>query len=156
MKKYLFGILLSIVLLQVAKAENFDSWSLSCKTSPCIISQMLLVKKEETTGVVGGLTLTLLPKNQVLLTVRMSDKANTKQGLGIKIDKNKDIRVNIGECTKTACETNIMVDKQLLAEMNTGSILGVFFFNKDTGKQISLPFSLKGFNNAFIALQNKS
>lgn len=155
MKKYLLGILLSIALLQIVKAENFDSWSLSCKTSQCIISQMLLVKKEEVSGVVGGLTVTLLPKNQVLLTVRISYKANVKQGLGIKVDQNKNIRVNIGQCTNTACETNIMVDKQLLTEMNSGNILGVFFFNKDTGKQISLPFSLKGFSSAFQALKNK-
>ena len=139
-----------------AKAEDFSYWSLNCDTIQCSISQMLIVKNSDKMGVVGGLTLSSLPNKQTLLTIRTSSVTDIKRGLAIKVDNHQDIKLPVAQCISAACETHVILDKKLLNEMKVGKVLGVFFFNKKTNKQVSLPFSLKGFSPAYLALQKSN
>ncbi|MBL4830328.1 MAG: invasion associated locus B family protein [Aliivibrio sp.] len=152
-------LLVTLPSLQAAspaqvQPASYGSWSYDCTKKPCFISQILMVKKGEQASIAGGLSLLNLPKQQTLLTVRVSALAAQKQGLGIKIDNNKDIRVAIEKCNKTHCEINILADKKLLSEMENGRIIGIFYINKNSQKQVSLPFSLQGFPDAFQQLKS--
>jgi invasion protein IalB len=138
-----------------AQSANYGSWSYECAKKPCFISQLLMVKKGEEARIAGGLSLLNLPKKQTLLSIRVSSLAAQKQGLGIKIDNNKDIRVAIEKCSQSHCEINILADNTLLSEMKSGKILGVFYINKKSQKQVSLPFSLQGFPEAYQQLKSE-
>ena len=137
------------------QATNYGSWSYECAKKPCFISQLLMVTAGEEAHIAGGLSLLNLPKKQTLLSVRVSALADQSQGLGIKIDGHKDIRVAIEACSQSHCEVNVLADNTLISEMKSGKILGVFYINKKSQKQVSLPFSLHGFPEAFLRLKNE-
>lgn len=140
---------------QLPKESTFGSWSLECKNQRCFLSQMLMIKAGEKIGVAGGLSVAMTDQKRTILTLRFSKDARLKSGLGIKVDGNKALRAKIIGCDKKVCETNLMMDKTLISEMEAGKTMQVVFINDKTNKQVTLPFSLNGFKPAIDELRKQ-
>lgn len=138
------------------RKDTFGSWSHECKNAHCFISQVLVARKNKKIGVIGGVSVAIASKQQAVLTLRFNKNAKKEAGLGLKIDNNKAIRTKILNCDAKVCETNIVMDTQMIEELTSGKRLQVVFINNSTGKQTTLPFSLQGFAKAYGKLTHSN
>ena len=134
-----------------SKNSVSERWSYQCKDKHCFISQVLIARNNEKAGVVGAINIALSAQKQPILTLRFSSTAKKEFGLGIKIDEGKPVRVSIQQCDTKVCETNIVVDDTMLAELKKGKRFMVAFMNAEKD-QTTLPFSLNGFTQAYEKL----
>ncbi|APD88984.1 hypothetical protein BM523_03690 [Alteromonas mediterranea] len=152
---YTLSLFVSVSCNSVSAAEVFESWSYECKANSCFISQLLLSNKGPTTGVVAGMSVAIASKQRTILTLRFTNDAEKSAGVGLKIDNERAIHTKILACDSKVCETNIMMDEKLISEMLEGQIAQVAFMSQTTKKQITLPFSLKGYAPAFRRLNER-
>ncbi|MBQ4831332.1 invasion associated locus B family protein [Alteromonas sp. MMG017] len=136
-----------------SKSSVSERWSYQCKDNHCFINQVLIARNNEKAGVVGAINIALSAQKQPILTLRFSSTAKKEFGLGIKIDDGKPVRVSIQQCDTKVCESNIVVDDTMLAELNNGKRFMVAFMNAEK-EQNTLPFSLNGFTQAYEKLLN--
>lgn len=152
---YILSLFASVSCSSVLAADVFDSWSYECKANSCFASQLLLSKKGAKAGVVAGMSVALASKQRTILTLRFTNDAKKSAGVGLKIDSEKAIRTKILACDSKICETNIVMDEKLISEMLEGQVAQVAFISQTTNKQITLPFSLKGFAPTFRRLRER-
>ncbi|WOI38556.1 invasion associated locus B family protein [Alteromonas sp. CI.11.F.A3] len=134
-----------------SKSSVSERWSYQCKDNHCFINQVLIARNNEKAGVVGAINIALSAQKQPILTLRFSSTAKKEFGLGIKIDEGKPVRISIQQCDTKVCESNIVVDDTMLAELNNGKRFMVAFMNAEK-EQTTLPFSLDGFSQAYEKL----
>lgn len=157
MKKLL--VILSLLSLPVfafsLKTTQFQSWSLICgEKGNCSLSQ-LITKDKAATQILMGVNINYSVSNLFpVLMLRLPAKVNQASGVGIRIDNNKSIQVPITQCTEKACQSVIKIDDTLLNELKSGKA-GMVAFALKSKKQLTLPISLEGFSEAFLALESK-
>ena len=137
-----------------ATSEKLGEWTLSCKSSLCYIHQSLVADNGKKAGIVASINVALMPKNMDVLSVRLGSNALKEAGIGIKIDNNKDIKAKILECNAQLCQTNIAIDEQMQKELTNGTLMQLVYLDKNSKKQITLPFGLKNYSKAYQALKN--
>lgn len=131
------------------------SWSYECSERLCFISQMLMAKQNDKVGIAGGVNIAIASKQRPVMTLRFNKNAHIPAGIGIKIDNNPAIRTKILNCDAKVCETNLIMDAKMLEEMQRGRGLQLVFLNNISGKQVTLPFSLNGFAEAYGKLSQQ-
>lgn len=156
--KYLLivtGLLLSQYALAI-ETEKFQSWSMICgEKGNCSLSQLVTKDKEAKKIILGINVNYAMSKEFPVLMLRFPPQINKDSGIGIKIDDNAAIQLPISECNAKACQSVIKMDDVLMREMKNGKFGQVAFALKNN-KQLTLPISLNGFNEAFIALNKKN
>lgn len=130
----------------------YGAWSYECREARCFVSQSLLAKNGTKVGVVAGISIAKANRHGLIMTIRFSKLAELKAGIGLKVDDNKPIKTKILKCDAKVCETNVIMDSQLIQEMQQGKVLQVAYFNKKTRNQTTLPFSLAGLKGAIAKL----
>ncbi|QTH63291.1 invasion associated locus B family protein [Psychrosphaera ytuae] len=131
------------------------SWSYECNKNMCFISQMIMAKQKGKIGIAGGVNIAIASKQRPIMTLRFNKDAHVPAGIGIKVDANPAIRTKILNCDAKVCETNLIMDAKMLDEMQNGHGLQVVFLNNISGKQVTLPFSLSGFSEAYGKLSQQ-
>jgi len=132
--------------------SGFGNWQLICDKKPCFINQSLIASNGKMSGIVGSLNVTRIQNDRTMLTIKLSKNALQSAGIGIKVDNNKDTRVKILGCDAKVCQTNVLVDDQLQSEFENGRALRIVYFDNNTKKQVTLPFTLNGYSEAFKAM----
>ena len=151
------ALLLGLLLLPCvanANTQKFGEWTLNCKSSLCYIHQSLVADNGQKAGIIASINVAAMPKNMDVLSVRLGSNALKEAGIGIKIDGNKDIKAKILECNQQLCQTNIAIDEQMQSELMAGSLMQLVYLDKNSKKQITLPFGLKNYSKAYQALKN--
>ncbi|AEF02080.1 invasion associated locus B family protein [Alteromonas naphthalenivorans] len=138
-----------------SKSSVSERWSYQCKNKHCFISQVLISRNKEKAGIVGAINIAISSQKLPIVTLRFSNTAAKEYGLGIKIDESKPIRVSIQQCDTKVCETNMVADDTMLAELKNGKRFMVAFMNTEK-EQTTLPFSLSGFTQAYEKLLTHS
>lgn len=146
---------------RVVKEQRFASWGYSCavagngkgaEVERCMISQMVATNPRER-KVVLGLTVDFEDSRTVpTLRARFSADAKREAGIGIKIDEKPEMRLAIGDCNTQRCESLGRMSTPVLKAWSSGKI-GKFAFLRQSGKQVLLPISLDGFDQALAALR---
>ena len=141
--------------------KTFSSWGLSCATaqSPegkqverCMISQMV-TNAPKTGKVLLGVTVDYADSNATpTMRFRFAPGAKQKAGVGIKIDNGPEMRLAINSCNEQRCEAVGRLPADVLKLWRNGKLAQLAFIEQG-GKQLLLPISLEGFNEALSALR---
>ncbi|MES2262369.1 MAG: invasion associated locus B family protein [Pseudomonadota bacterium] len=145
---------------RVTRETQFASWGLSCavaqdaKGKPaerCMISQLVSTNPKQG-KVVLGITVDYAdnPKTPTM-RARFSAAAERRAGIGIKIDARPDMRLPISDCNAQRCEAVGRLAPDVLAAWRGGKLAQLAFIGQG-GKQVLLPISLAGFDQALAAL----
>jgi len=86
-------------------------------------------------------------KKQKKVIARVGARWAILSGVVVKVDKNKPHMLKYVYCDKFGCTAQAKVDKKLMAEMKKGK--RIFVAGKNGQKTLGLPFTLKGFGEAF-------
>lgn len=141
--------------------ERFGAWGFSCAVAAngkgdlaerCMVSQIVAANPRKR-QVVLGLTVDFADSPDVpTLRARFSSRAEPRAGIGIKIDRQPDMRLPISGCDERRCEAVGRLAPPVLKLWKKGK-LAQFAYLQRGGKQVVLPISLDGFDEALAALR---
>lgn len=132
----------------------FGSWSVSCGTQNCAMTQMV-AKDAAGKEVMLGVSINFAFKSDFgIMIVRLPKIADKEAGLGIKVDENKAIRLPISSCSDIACQTIIKIDQALIDEFSSGKV-AKYAYALNNKKQMILPISLDQFAAAYDELHTR-
>lgn len=148
---------------KVTKEMRFSAWGLSCAVAQndrgsaeerCMISQVIATDPQRK-KVVLGITVDYLdsPKTPTV-HFRFAAGANTKAGIGLKIDDRPEMRLVINNCNEQRCESVGRLSPDVLKVWRKGKNAQFAFLAKN-GEQVILPVSLAGFDAALAALDKQ-
>lgn len=140
-------------------AETFGSWSLICpekidKKTPCQISQIVANDPEGRKVLLGVSVYFAGSPKRPMIDFRLSSIASQTAGIGLKIDNGDEFRLPINECNNQICIATGFLDETMLTRFNKGALCQLAYLLPDR-KQMTVPVSLKGFEEAFSKLKLK-
>lgn len=150
------------------KVETFRDWRMECpadnkKSANCVIFQQLVAEKDGKQGFVFLASVLVAPidkdgKKAPILRLATPTGVFLPPGIGMMVDKEeKEMRAPFLFCGPQRCFAEKVIDDALMKKLSAGSALKAGF-RPAVGemKPIMLDVSLKGFGEAFAALQKKA
>ncbi len=137
--------------------QAFQDWMVKCEggegvTERCFAFQNIVVteSRQQLLVLAAGY---LGPKGEpwVILTVPLG--VLLQSGLALKVDEGERFDTVFKICTAKGCEAGIPLDDDLLRLMKAGLVARIAFLDAITGRQITVPVSLKGFSASFQTLK---
>ncbi len=137
--------------------QAFQDWTVKCEggdggTERCVAFQNIVVtqSRQQLLTVAAGY---LGPKGEpwVILTVPLG--VLLQSGVALKVDEGPRFDAVFKICTAKGCEAGISPEDDVLWLMESGLVARIAFLDGITGRQITVPVSLKGFSAAFQALK---
>lgn len=148
---------------RLTREEKFSAWGLSCSTARdaagkeaerCMVSQLVGVDPKHP-RVVLGVTVDYLNSATVpTMRLRFAAGAQSKAGIGIRIDNSAEMRLPISNCDARRCEAVGQLTPEVLKVWRNGKLAQLAFIGAD-GQQVLLPIPLKGFDQALTALSRQ-
>ncbi|MCP4328133.1 MAG: invasion associated locus B family protein [Alphaproteobacteria bacterium] len=134
---------------------TFDDWAKACEEIPqggrkCFVFQN--VTTQDGTRPIVTLTVLKVPEAArpiLLLTVPLG--VFLPQGLGMSIDGNEPLRIPLQICSPNGCQSQFEFPDKLLGAFKAGNNGTVKMFDPG-GKEVNVPFSLKGFTKALASI----
>jgi len=149
---------------QQTRNERYGNWAMSCALAAtdegkaverCMVSQIVVADPRKR-QVVLGLTVDFLDSARVpTLRARFSPEAEVRAGIGLKVDAQPDMRLPITSCDSRRCEAVGRLSAPVLDRLRSGRLAQFAYLHKG-GKQIVLPLSLSGFDDALAALRKQA
>ena len=130
---------------QPASDPNSD-WALRCFAEKACIVQTGL--RDEKGAAVAILALTRNPEKGLVGELRTPTGLLIPSGVRIRVDS-LQFRPSLITCLPQACLSSFDVTSDVLRAMRKGESFDVLYTEALTGKDITLPFSLKGFSARF-------
>lgn len=130
---------------QSAADPNSD-WALRCFAEQACIVQTGL--RDEKGAAVAILAITRNPEKGLVGELRTPTGLLIPSGVKIGVDS-LQFRPSLITCLPQACLSSFDVTNDVLRAMRKGDTFNVVYTEALTGKEISLPFSLKGFSARF-------
>ncbi len=137
--------------------QVFQDWMIKCEggegaTERCVAYQNIVVtqsRQQLLTIAVGYLG----PQGEpwVILTVPLG--VLLQAGVALKVDEGERFDATFKICTAKGCEAGIPPEDDVLWLMKAGLVARIAFLDGVTGRQITVPVSLKGFSAAFRTLK---
>ena len=137
--------------------QVFQDWTIKCEgeegaAERCVAFQNIVVtqsRQQLLTVAVGYLG----PKGEpwVILTVPLG--VLLQSGVALKVDEGPRFDAPFKICTAKGCEAGIPPEDDVLWLMKAGLVARIAFLDGITGRQITVPVSLKGFSAAFRTLK---
>ncbi len=137
--------------------QVFQDWMVKCEAAEgvperCVAFQNIVVtqsRQQLLTVAVGYLG----PKGEpwVVLTVPLG--VLLQSGVALKVDEGPRFDAAFKICTAKGCEAGISPEDDVLWLLETGLVARIAFLDGITGRQITVPVSLKGFSAAFQTLK---
>ena len=140
-------------------SETYGSWSLICPQTtnddtPCQISQVVSSDPKGKKTILGISVYYFGSTDKSAITFRLSPIAVREVGIGLKIDNGDEFRLPINECNKQVCIATGSMDKEMLTKFFNGTFCQLAFILPNR-KQMTVPISLNGFEDAFKNLKTK-
>ena len=137
--------------------QVFQDWMIKCEggedvTERCVAFQNIVVtqsRQQVLTVAVGYLG----PQGEpwVILTVPLG--VLLQSGVALKVDDGERFDALFKICTAKGCEAGIPPEDDVLWLLKAGLVARIAFLDGITGRQITVPVSLKGFSAAFQTLK---
>lgn len=138
--------------------EVFDDWSVRCAESPqnvaaggCVIVQSVI--NNETQKPVMQIAIGFLPESRepaAVITLPLG--VRLIPGVLIQIDESEPAKLPFERCLPEGCKVQFRLAEEKVAAFKAG-VGGKIAFQNGAGRNITLPFSLKGFTKALAAIQ---
>jgi invasion protein IalB len=138
--------------------QVFQDWRVRCAEDPqnvaaggCFIFQSVI--HNESKQPVMQIAVGLLANDQTpAAVVTLPLGVRVAPGVLLQIDENEAIRVPFERCLPDGCKVQFRLDEKQMAVFKAG-VGGKLAFQDGQGRNVTLPFSLKGFTAAFAAIQ---
>ena len=154
----LIGITASSALAAGKDGETFQDWRVRCAEDPqnlaaggCFIFQSVV--NNETQQPVMQIAIGYLPEGQapaVVITLPLG--VRVAPGVLLQIDENEAIKLPFERCLPEGCKVQFRLDETNVAAFKAG-VAGKIAFQNGGGRNMTLPFSLKGFTAALASIQ---
>lgn len=138
--------------------ETFQDWRVRCAEDPqnvaaggCFIFQSVI--NNETQQPVMQIAIGFLPDNEapaVVITLPLG--VRVAPGVLLQIDENEAIKLPFERCLPEGCKVQFRLDEKNIAAFKAG-VNGKIAFQNGGGRNMTLPFSLKGFTKALASIQ---
>lgn len=136
----------------------FEDWRVRCAEDPqnlaaggCFIFQSVV--NNETQQPVMQFVVGLLASDQTpAAVITLPLGIRVAPGVLMQIDQNEAVRLPFERCMPDGCKVQFRIDDKQMAALK-GGVEGKLAFQDGQGRNVTLPFSLKGFTAAFASLQ---
>lgn len=133
----------------------FGSWRLSCPkqdVKSCFIWHSVLADPSNKRTVVLGLSVRFNQSPTVPeLQIRLTPHADSRAGVGLKIDNHPEYKLVMSTCDARVCEANGRVQGTVRDQMVSGKLGQLAYM--ESGKQQTVIVALNGFGAALQALE---
>ncbi|MGF1608818.1 MAG: invasion associated locus B family protein [Kiloniellales bacterium] len=136
----------------------FQDWRVRCADDAhnlaaggCFIFQSV-VNNETQQPVMQLVVGRLAEDNQPAAVITLPLGIRVAPGVLMQIDQNEAVRLPFERCLPDGCKVQFRIDENQMAAFKSG-VGGKLAFQDAQGRNITLPFSLKGFTAAFASLQ---
>jgi invasion protein IalB len=142
-----------------AAEKRFDDWEMQCADRPpegapkCIITQNV-VSSESNLGVLSIAVYFRPGANTPSLAFNLAPQAIQNAGMVFQIDTKPALEMPIQSCNEKFCSVRATLRDQVLT-MLRGGTRGIVGFKIPPDQRIAAQISLKGFSNAFKALEQR-
>jgi invasion protein IalB len=149
------------------QSERFDDWYYRCVTpeagkgqaSPkpqCEVVQIAQAKQGQET--VNVLTISVSEtvrenKKAAVITILAPQNVHLPSGLGLSIDQQNKLSLHYRNCNNAGCWIQHTLDNKTLETLKSGEA-GFASIHPINGQNLNIKFSLKGFKEAYKALQS--
>jgi invasion protein IalB len=140
------------------ETKRFDDWELQCKDRPpegfpkCIITQDV-VDEQSKLGVLSAIY--FRPgANTPSLGFNLPQQALKESGLVLQIDTKPALELPIQDCNPSICFVRAALRDQILNMLRSGNRV-IVGFKVPPSQQVAAQLSLKGFGNAYKALEQR-
>lgn len=138
-------------------ASTYGDWVLGCQqvagatARRCEISQAIQVQGA---GRIAQLVLGRIdPKSPLTLTIMLPSNVSLTQGVRVSIDdKDQPVELLWRRCLPIGCFANLEIKDDVIKRYRAQADQGRFQFRDGVGQEITLPFSFRGFAQAFDAM----
>jgi invasion protein IalB len=143
----------------VAAEKRFDDWEMQCADHPpegapkCIITQNV-VSSDTNLGVLSVAVYFRPGVDTPSLGFNLAPQAVQAAGMVLQIDTKPALELPIQACNEKFCLVRATLRDQVLA-MLRGGTRGVVGFKIPPDQRVAAQISLKGFSNAFKALEQR-
>lgn len=137
--------------------QVFQDWEVRCEggegeVERCVAFQNIVVtqSRQQLLVLAAGY---LGPTGEpwIILTVPLG--VLLQSGVALKVDEGQRFDAKFKICTAKGCEAGLPLDDDALWLMKAGLVARIAFLDGITGRQITVPVSLKGFSAAFQTLK---
>ena len=154
----LIGLAASAAWAAGKDGEVFQDWRVRCAEDPpnvaaggCFIFQSVV--SNETKQPVMQIAIGFLPEGDapaVVITLPLGIRV--APGVLLQIDENEAVKLPFERCLPEGCKVQFRLDQQNMAAFKAG-VAGKLAFQNGAGRNVTLPFSLKGFTAAIASIQ---
>jgi invasion protein IalB len=142
---------------QTAVKKSFGEWQYTCpagKDAKCALVQQRAIKDKNTgeLGTVLSIGLAVTDDKKAKMTIGGPLGVELTQGMLVKIDGGKAIRVPFNQCIQLGCLAVVNVADDFLDVMRRGSTLSVTFLPYGGKQGMTVEASLSGFTAGYNAL----
>ncbi len=137
--------------------QVFQDWMVKCEggegvAERCVAFQNIVVtqSRQQLLVLAAGY---LGPKGEPWLVLTVPLGVLLQAGVALKADEAQRFDAPFKICTAKGCEAGILLDDILLRNLRAGLVARIAFMDGITGRQITVPVSLKGFSAAFRTLK---
>lgn len=133
--------------------QKFGDWTVGCEQANggqlCNISQIVQNPQSKQSVLVA---IARPPQGEPQFLVRVPLGVILTEGVGVKVDDGKGVRLPFVQCMPNGCQTIVPMEADTITKMKAGNALNIVFVAPG-GQPVTAPLSLKGFTAAFDSLQ---
>ncbi|MGC2856521.1 invasion associated locus B family protein [Novispirillum sp. DQ9] len=133
--------------------QKFGDWTVGCEQANggqlCNISQMMQNPQAKQSILVA---IARPAQGDPQFLVRVPLGVILTEGVGVKVDEGKAVRLPFVQCMASGCQTIVPMEADTITKMKSGNTLNIIFVAPG-GQPITVPMSLKGFTAAFDGLK---
>lgn len=154
----LVGSVAVAALAQEKDGQIFQDWRVRCTKDPqnaaaggCFIFQSIVANetKQPVMQIAVGL---LASDHSPAAVITLPLGVRVAPGVLMQIDENEAVRMPFERCMPDGCKIQFRLDEKQMAVFK-GGVAGKLAFQDGQGRNVTLPFSLKGFTAALAAIQ---
>ena len=140
---------------QSAPVATYGDWAKSCETGgsgqkECFVFQN--IKTKDGSRAMLNLTVVKLPQaTQPVMVLTVPLGIFLPRGLSMSVDGAKPSRIQIQICSTSGCQSQFEIPDTVLKSFK-GGLKGTVTMYDPSGKEVKVPFSLKGFTKALASL----
>lgn len=146
---------------QGGNVQRFEDWQLVCpdrrpaQGSGCFITQRQ-VASDTGLDLLGAAIYFDSGKEEPTIELRVPPQVDRMEPLTFQVDENPRLLIDIETCNENYCATTGTVNADLMKQFRAGTQALVGFQVAETGQDVAVPLSLKGFTAAFRALEQRN
>ena len=139
----------------VEPVATFGDWAKACETSEsgrkeCLV--FLEIKTQDGSRGMLNLTVIKVPEATLpIMVVTVPLGIYLPRGLAMSVDGAKPSRIPIQVCSTSGCQSQFQMPEAILNSFKAGLEGSLQMFDP-SGKEVKVPFSLKGFTKALASL----